>query len=163
MYPNQNNFYGYNQQNPYSYGAMPDSLAQMRGQTMPQAIPQNTQPFFTPQTEMNWVQGIAGAKAFLVAPGNSVPLFDSEGNSFYIKAVDKSGMPLPLRIFDYHERIEGEIASKTTQEQPTVDLNKFATVEALQALQSDFEALAARLEAMNGRTARRGKEVVENE
>ena len=162
MYPNQN-YYGYNQQNPYSYGAMPDSLAQMRGQAMPQAIPQNTQPFFTPQTEMNWVQGIAGAKAFLVAPGNSVPLFDSEGNSFYIKAVDKSGMPLPLRIFDYHERIEGETAPKTAQEQPTVDLNKFATVEALQALQSDFEALAARLEAMNGRPARRGKEVAENE
>ena len=162
MYPNQN-YYGYNQQNPYSYGAMPDSLAQMRGQTMPQAVPQNIQPCFMPQTVMNWVQGIAGAKAFPVNAGESMPLFDSEGNYFYIKQVDKSGMPFPLRRFKYVEITDDEIVPKTTQEQPTVDLNKFATVEALQALQSDFEALAARLEAMNGRPARCGKEVVENE
>ena len=158
MYPAQN-YYGYNQQNPYSYGAMPDSLAQMRGQAIPQVAPQ-------PQNNSNglvWVQGEAGAKSFLVAPNTTVMLMDSESNVFYLKSADVSGMPLPLRVFDYSERVGGEIAPKTAQEQPTVDLNKFATVEALQALQNDFEALAARLEAMNGRTARRGKEVVENE
>lgn len=163
MYPNQNNFYGYNQQNPYSYGAMPDSLAQMRGQAMPQAVPQ-----VAPQPQNNtnglvWVQGEAGAKSFLVAPNTTVMLMDSESNVFYLKSADVSGMPLPLRVFDYSERVGSEITPKTAQEQPTVDLNKFATVEALQALQNDFEALAARLEAINGRTARRGKEVVENE
>lgn len=162
MYPNQN-YYGYNQQNPYSYGAMPDSLAQMRGQTIPQPVPQ-----VAPQPQNNsnglvWVQGEAGAKSFLVAPNTTVMLMDSESNVFYLKSADVSGMPLPLRVFDYSERVGGEIASKTTQEQPTVDLNKFATVEALQALQSDFEALAARLKTMNGRPARREKEVVENE
>ena len=29
---------------------------------------------------------------------------DSENNVFYIKSSDASGMPLPLRIFDYTER-----------------------------------------------------------
>lgn len=29
---------------------------------------------------------------------------DSESNSFFIKSADTSGMPLPLRIFDYQER-----------------------------------------------------------
>lgn len=162
MYPNQN-YYGYNQQNPYSYGAMPDSLAQMRGQAIPQAVPQAAP---QPQNNSNglvWVQGEAGAKSFLVTPNTTVMLMDSESNVFYLKSADVSGMPLPLRVFDYSERTSGKIAPKTTQEQPTADLNKFATVEALQALQNDFEALAARLEAMNGKPARRGKEVTENE
>lgn len=51
-----------------------------------------------------WVQGEAGAKSFLVAPGQSVLLMDSEQSSFYIKSSDSSGMPQPLRIFDYTER-----------------------------------------------------------
>lgn len=29
---------------------------------------------------------------------------DSESNTFYIKSADASGMPMPLRIFDYKER-----------------------------------------------------------
>ena len=56
-------------------------------------------------TGILWVQGEAGAKSFLVAPGQSVLLMDSESNSFFIKSSDASGMPLPLRIFDYVERV----------------------------------------------------------
>lgn len=51
-----------------------------------------------------WVQGEAGAKSYLVAPGNTVMLMDSEGERFYLKSADASGMPMPLRIFDYKER-----------------------------------------------------------
>lgn len=54
---------------------------------------------------INWVQGESGAKSFIVAPGQSVLLMDSENNVFYIKSSDNSGMPMPLRIFDYTERI----------------------------------------------------------
>ena len=54
-----------------------------------------------------WVQGEAGAKSFLVAPGQTVQLMDSEAEVFYIKASDASGVPLPLRIFDYRERTTG--------------------------------------------------------
>lgn len=53
-----------------------------------------------------WVQGEAGAKSFIVAPGNTVMLMDSEGERFYLKSADSSGMPMPLRIFDYKERTE---------------------------------------------------------
>lgn len=56
-------------------------------------------------TGIIWVQGEAGAKSFLVAPGQSVLLMDSESNSFFIKSSDTSGMPLPLRVFDYVERV----------------------------------------------------------
>jgi hypothetical protein len=53
---------------------------------------------------IQWVQGETGAKAFVIGAGQSVLLMDSESNVFYIKSTDNSGMPLPLRIFDYTER-----------------------------------------------------------
>lgn len=64
---------------------------------MPQTAPQS-------QNGIIWVQGEAGAKSYLMTAGQSVLLMDSEKNSFYIKSTDPSGMPLPLRIFDYTER-----------------------------------------------------------
>lgn len=51
-----------------------------------------------------WVQGEAGAKSYLVGAGQSVLLMDAEKSSFYIKSTDMSGMPQPLRVFDYTER-----------------------------------------------------------
>lgn len=62
---------------------------------------------YQPQTGILWVNGIEGAKSYPVAPGNSVWLMDSGDDSvFYIKSVDASGMPQPLRIFEYKERKE---------------------------------------------------------
>ena len=69
-------------------------LAQMQAA---QAAPRN-------DSGINWVQGEAAAKSYLVAPNTSVFLMDSEKNVFYIKSADASGMPLPLRVFDYTER-----------------------------------------------------------
>ena len=51
-----------------------------------------------------WVQGEAAAKAYPVASGQSILLMDSEDSVFYIKSTDQSGMPQPLRIFDYSEK-----------------------------------------------------------
>ena len=53
-----------------------------------------------------WVQGENAAKAYPVASGASVLLMDSEDSVMYIKSTDQSGMPLPLRIFDYKERTQ---------------------------------------------------------
>ena len=33
-------------------------------------------------------------------------LMDSETQTFYIKTADASGMPQPLRVFDYKERMQ---------------------------------------------------------
>ena len=56
------------------------------------------------QNGIIWVSGEAGAKGYMVGAGQSVLLMDAEGSSFYIKSSDASGMPLPLRVFDYVER-----------------------------------------------------------
>lgn len=76
-------------------------------------IPQ--QPIIQTQPTTNdngiiWVQGEAGAKSWAVAPGKSVMLMDSENSVFYIKTTDNSGVPLPLRIFDYTERTQQDTA-----------------------------------------------------
>lgn len=77
-----------------------------------------------------WVQGEAAAKAYLVAPGKSVLLMDSESNKFYIKSADASGMPIPLRIFSYSE----ETAANT----PQIDTSQFVTRKELEDLLLKF-------------------------
>lgn len=75
-----------------------------------------------------WVQGEAGAKSWAVAPGKSVMLMDSESNTFYIKSSDQSGMPMPLRIFDYHERNVQQTQPQVVQSKE-IDTSQFITRE----------------------------------
>lgn len=56
--------------------------------------------------EFAWVQGEAGAKAFIAPRGMTCWLMDSENPTFYMKTTDVNGMPQPLRIFDFKERTE---------------------------------------------------------
>lgn len=80
------------------------------------------QQFTAPQNNgIQWVQGEEAAKSYYVQPGKSVLLMDSESKCFYIKSVDASGMPLPLRIFDYTERAQTAQASPTTNAAPNND------------------------------------------
>ena len=72
-----------------------------------QPVQQPTMPSNSVQSNGNgiiWVQGEASAKSFPVGNGQSVLLMDSEDSVFYIKSTDQSGMPMPLRVFDYTER-----------------------------------------------------------
>ena len=71
--------------------------------TAPQ-MPSVAQGASQPISDINWVQGEADAKSRPVAAGHSVILMDTEESVMYIKTVDQSGMPQPLRIFDYVER-----------------------------------------------------------
>lgn len=56
----------------------------------------------TPQANNGiiWVQGEAGAKSYLVAPNNTVPLWDSETQTIYLKSADASGLP-SMKVIDY--------------------------------------------------------------
>lgn len=58
-----------------------------------------------------WVQGENAAKAYPVASGQSVLLMDSEDSVMYIKSTDQSGMPQPLRVFEYKEKTGHQNAS----------------------------------------------------
>ncbi len=127
--------------NPYQPGYMPGYYPM--GQQMPSAMPdqlsQLRQNYQQPQQSapIIWVQGEEGAKAYMVAAGNSVLLMDSENSVFYIKSTDASGMPQPLRVFDYTER-----GKQAPQKPETVD-DKFVTRAEFDALRARFDALTA--------------------
>ena len=74
------------------------------------------------ESSIKWVNGIGEALVYPVAPGKSVWLMDSGDEAvFYIKSVDMSGMPLPLRIFDYKER---KVQDSTNDYVTKADLEK---------------------------------------
>ena len=66
-------------------------------------------------------------------------LMDSEGDRFYLKSADASGMPLPLRIFDYKERTTtaqqafgGSVAAES------INFDNFVTREEFEQLKASI-------------------------
>ena len=90
-----------------------------------------------------WVQGEAGAKSYLVGAGQSVLLMDAEGSTFYIKSTDASGIPMPLRIFDYKERARDQSTASAGHTQ-------YVTHEELKKWTDDLLSKLAQEGAQNG-------------
>lgn len=89
-------------------------------------IPQYQQP--QQQSGLIWVQGEAAAKSYLVAPGQTVQLWDSEEKVIYLKSADASGMP-SMKILDY--TIRGEVEQAT----------EYATKDDLKVLSDKIKSL----------------------
>lgn len=104
---------------------------QQAAQSMPSAQMVSAQP--ATSGGIIWVQGEEGAKAYTPPPGASVLLMDSENQTFYIKSSDPSGMPLPLRVFDYTERQAGQ--------KPAVQGADYVTREEFEALRQRIDSL----------------------
>lgn len=86
-----------------------------------------------------WVQGEAGAKSYLVAPNTTILLMDAEGDRFFIKSTDNSGMPLPLRIFNYKEQ--------TAQETVKTPINNVEKTYDDFITRKEFDEFRAKIEA----------------
>lgn len=177
---------GYNPYPNYQYYQQPpamDNLAQLRqaqmnpqmmqqpvqGQTANQNMGQPMQP--PPINGIIWVQGEEGAKSYLVAPGNTVFLMDSEREVFYMKTVDANGIPLPLRVFDYTERQQGAngVAKQNAQATPpAIDLSGYVLRDEFDALATKFDYLTMKLDSIatttrqSPKTVKAKKEDVEN-
>lgn len=77
--------------------------------------------------QIQWVQGIEGAKAFPLAPNSNVQLMDSENDGiFYIKTSDNIGM-CNLRVFKYEE-------IKSQQSATHVNLEEYVRKDELEGL-----------------------------
>lgn len=103
---------------------------------------QGTQMSFANQAQPNqssliWVSGETGAKAYMVAPNQTVVLWDSESQSIYLKSADASGMP-SIKILDYTIR---DNAPQKLEIQPVAD---FATKDDVVALQKEINVLKAK-------------------
>lgn len=111
-------YYG---QQPFQYQ---DQLNQLRN--APVAMPgayQRPDP-----SGINWVQGEAGAKSWIVTQGATVLLMDSEAQRFYLKAADMNGVP-SMRTFEYTEvgTVKPTEAPQAAQFVPIDVFNEFKT------------------------------------
>lgn len=154
---------------PVQYQPVQYQMQQAQQQT------QQTQPV---QNSIIWVSGEAGAKSYLVAPNNSVVLFDSEAQSIYIKSADASGMP-SMKVLDYTIRDTAPQrpvnAAINPSVVPTVEYADKAEQDALRAeitaYKGEMEALRADLESFRGdlygiagkKNVTRKKEAMEDE
>jgi len=112
-------------------------------------------PMPQPQPQMNssitWVQGETGAKAYPVAPGNTVDLWDTEEQVIYLKSADASGLP-SMKVLDYTVRESGK------KEEPQLDTSKFVTYEDLEKKLAQLDAKVDRLSKKSNEYHRRNKE-----
>ena len=145
----------------YQNGAIPDMLGQYKGQyqqpipQMQQNIPaQNMQiPIPTaqqkPSNDIIWVQGEAGAKGYLVAPNNTVVLWDTENPIIYVKSADASGIP-SMRVLDFEERNVNSQnnGDKSSATHKCTCGDKFATKEQLNAVEGKINDILAMYEEL---------------
>ena len=111
--------------NPYQYSS------QQYHNFIPQQVAQPN------MSNITWVQGEAGAKAYPVGAGTSALLMDSESENFYIKCTDASGMPQPLRKFEYKEKFDNA-PSEVPPVAQTFDSSQFVTREEFEKRLNDL-------------------------
>ena len=94
-----------------------------------------------------WVSGEAGAKSYLVAPNNSIVLFDSESQTIYIKSADASGMP-SIKVLDYSIRETGKtspISPVSVSEDKSIE---YATKSEIKQISEQIDVLKAKIKKM---------------
>ena len=127
--------------------------------------PQGTMPYqqpvvLQPQVQANqnkiymvWVQGIEGAKAYLLSPGTTIPLWDSENQCVYIKSSDQNGVPRPLTIIDYTIRQSEPVCDVSASD--SIETSDFASKEDLSSIEEKLSSLTALVEGLTNRLDRR--------
>lgn len=89
--------------------------------------------YYQNNNTVNWVQGEQAARSYPVAPNTSVFLMDYDGDKFYIKSSDMSGMPT-FRAFAFTEITQGAQQAKAPsdgQEHSYVTRDEFDALKSL--------------------------------
>ena len=121
----------------------PNAAAQRAYQQIGAAGPVGYQQPQNPNPGFVWVQGEAAARSFMVAPGATVLLMDSDSTRFYIKSADPSGMP-SMRVFEYTE-----VDPNAARQQLAHDMTaQYVTREEYNALATSYQELAGKLDRL---------------
>ena len=124
-------------------------------QTYPYTQQQTQQPQQTNYLQLTFINGIEGAKAFIVAPNQTIYLKDSDSNILYEKKADAQGR-YTLTAFELKQ-----VEINTPQATPT---STYATTSDLNALKSAFieqmNILSSKIEKLN---LTQNKEAISNE
>jgi len=104
------------------------------------------------QSSIIWVQGEAGAKSYLLAPNTTIPLWDSESQTIYLKSTDASGMPT-IKYIDYTVRDSGQAVPNIVTKE-----NNFATKDEIADLAAELTDLKRRVDGISPRRTSRRRE-----
>lgn len=118
-----------------------------------------------------WVQGEAAARSYLMAPNTTLPLWDSETNTIFLKTTDAAGMP-SMKVLDYtirentHQTVGNGVISPAS-----TPMQEYVGKAETDAIKAEIESLRAEMETFRGdlygiagkKTASRKKEVADNE
>lgn len=115
----------------------------------PQQQPQNAQPQpqqqVPIQSNIEYVNGIEGAKAFILPPNTQKLLLDSDNPFFYIKTTDLQGKPSVRRFkyIDIDAEQQAEMQKQEPQPQPLyVTLQQYQEVlDTLDTLRKELDKL----------------------
>lgn len=143
MYPNQYQPYGSMYQSPYGqppfYNAYANLQNNQQNFQQPQQQPQNNQmqPQQAPmQSNIEYVNGIEGAKALILPPNAQKIVLDSDNPFFYIKTTDIQGKP-SVRRFKYID-VDAEKGEPKQDEKSTLN---FVSLDEFTELLNDFNEL----------------------
>ena len=103
-------------------GNFAQSYGQSPYQLQPQSFQQPQQPTQPSNGSYFYVNGVEGAKAFMVMPNSQAILFDSDSNKFFIKTANAQGQAT-MKEFEYSE-INAPNSPKTNE---TRNSNTFIT------------------------------------
>ena len=106
--------------------------------SQPSLNPILNQPQTNQQVGLTWVQGEQAAKSFLIAPGTTVALWDSDSQTVYLKSADASGMP-SIKVLDYTIR---EDTARTPKMGSRID---FATKDDILSIQQQIDQIKANM------------------
>ena len=130
-----------------SYGQIAGQL----GNQQPNNYYQNFQPQnqnFSQQTNITFVNGIEGAKAFQMSPNSSALLMDSDNSKFYVKSTDNLGVAkISSYTFVEDEISAGQISSsQNTAESVALSKEKYdSLILKISELETKTNELSAKL------------------
>jgi hypothetical protein len=149
--------------NPMQTPTMPN-VAENQNQFTPQyQAPTQNNPVTMPQTPMSdmiWVLGQTEAESYLVAPNNSVVLWDKSNPTIYVKSVNAQGVP-SMRILDFVERTQN--APQTPTEHVCKCGDNFVTKEEFKALQGKYDEIMSKLQALEEKPKSKGSKLTKGD
>lgn len=133
----------YNQINPY-YHQMQQAMAQQQ-QAQQQQLQQQMQPQAIQQSGFVLVQSEQEARAYPVAPGNSITFKDESQPYCYVKTMGFNQLDRP--IFERYRLVKEETPSEVVKS-PTANAEVQEGINATYALKSDLGALWDEIDAI---------------
>ena len=123
-----------------SYG----QIAGQNTQQNPNNYYQNFQPQtsnFNQQTNITFVNGVEGAKAFQMSPNSSALLMDSDNSKFYVKSTDSLGV---AKISSYSFTEDENLYGSNQQSQDTANI--------IQLSKEEYDSLVSKVDELEAKT-----------